>query len=65
VVPLAERELQVGAFKEINKTIKVEVREDWQAKIDGWVKERSGSNPYILSIRGESLARTCNVLFLY
>ncbi|KAJ7917013.1 hypothetical protein B0H13DRAFT_2231523 [Mycena leptocephala] len=51
VVALAERELQVGTFKEINKTIKVEVREDWQAKIDGWVKERSGSNPYILSIR--------------
>ncbi|KAJ6475018.1 hypothetical protein C8R47DRAFT_986520 [Mycena vitilis] len=51
VVALAERELQVAAFKEINKTISSEVRDDWQALLDAWVpgKENSGSNPYILS----------------
>ncbi|KAJ7026086.1 hypothetical protein C8F04DRAFT_966920 [Mycena alexandri] len=49
VVALAERDVQVASFKEINKTILPEVREDWQLRIDNWLKDRSGSNPYVLS----------------
>ncbi|KAJ7173526.1 hypothetical protein C8R46DRAFT_1215455 [Mycena filopes] len=49
VVALAERDIQVTAFKEINKTIHHDVRDDWQLRIDNWLKDRSGSNPYVLS----------------
>ncbi|KAJ6477917.1 hypothetical protein C8R47DRAFT_984594 [Mycena vitilis] len=49
VVALAEREVQIATFKEINKTISTEVREDWQKLIDNWSKDRSGVNPYLLS----------------
>ncbi|KAJ6515153.1 hypothetical protein C8R47DRAFT_961598 [Mycena vitilis] len=49
VVALAERERQVEAFKEINKTIHAEKRAEWQAKIDLFIEDRSNPNPYVLS----------------
>jgi hypothetical protein len=62
VVALAEREEQIGAFKEINKTVSPEVREDWQKMIDAWLEEGTGSNPYVLSTQGESTYRAIPLL---
>ncbi|KAJ7601706.1 hypothetical protein DFH06DRAFT_1352163 [Mycena polygramma] len=51
VIALAERNNQVAAFKEINKTIEPTLREDWQLKIDNWVKRGLGTNPYVLGVK--------------
>ncbi|KAJ7781732.1 hypothetical protein DFH07DRAFT_764759 [Mycena maculata] len=49
VVAIAEHAQQVASFKEINKTITVEVQGDWQKAIDVFLKDESAANPYILS----------------
>ncbi|KAJ7429220.1 hypothetical protein B0H11DRAFT_2167516 [Mycena galericulata] len=49
VVAIAERTSQVASFKEINKTIKPDVRAEWQKQIDAFVADHSSPNPYILS----------------
>ncbi|KAJ7444055.1 hypothetical protein B0H11DRAFT_1931229 [Mycena galericulata] len=49
VVAIAERATQVASFKEINKTIKPEVRAEWQKQIDAFVVDHSQPNPYVLS----------------
>ncbi|KAJ7511254.1 hypothetical protein B0H11DRAFT_2215093 [Mycena galericulata] len=49
VVALAERATQVASFKEINKTIKADVRAEWQKQIDAFVVDHSQPNPYVLS----------------
>ncbi|KAJ6489350.1 hypothetical protein C8R47DRAFT_1071693 [Mycena vitilis] len=48
IVALAERERQVDAFKEINKTIHSDKRSEWQTKIDLWLKDKKNPNPYVL-----------------
>ncbi|KAJ6464311.1 hypothetical protein C8R47DRAFT_992066 [Mycena vitilis] len=63
VVALAERERQVEAFKEINKTIHAEKRGEWQTKIDLYLGDRTNPNPYVLSRQdGPSEADICLLL---
>lgn len=52
VVAIAERARQVAAFKEINKSISVEVREDWQKQIDVFAANHDEPNPYTLGKQG-------------
>ncbi|KAJ7473868.1 hypothetical protein B0H11DRAFT_1918683 [Mycena galericulata] len=49
VVAIAERANQVASFKEINKTIKPDVRAQWQKQIDAFAVDHSCPNPYVLS----------------
>ncbi|KAJ7138991.1 hypothetical protein C8R44DRAFT_606318 [Mycena epipterygia] len=49
IVAIAEHARQVMAFKEINKCIEPELREDWQTKIDAFTADHTAPNPYILS----------------
>ncbi|KAJ6449815.1 hypothetical protein C8R47DRAFT_999092 [Mycena vitilis] len=48
IVALAERERQVDAFKEINKTIHADKRAEWQVEIDAFLQDHSKPNPYVL-----------------
>ncbi|KAJ7025067.1 hypothetical protein C8F04DRAFT_1269674 [Mycena alexandri] len=52
LVTLAERERQVEAFKEVNKTVNKEVRNVWQAQIDAFVRDHDEPNPYVLPNSG-------------
>ncbi|KAJ7028878.1 hypothetical protein C8F04DRAFT_1265444 [Mycena alexandri] len=48
VVAIAERDRQITAFKEVNKTLSSEVRKTWKGLIDAWLEDPSQPNPYIL-----------------
>ncbi|KAJ6463769.1 hypothetical protein C8R47DRAFT_992319 [Mycena vitilis] len=48
LVAIAERERQVDAFKEVNRTVPRELRNEWQEKIDAFVADHSKPNPYVL-----------------
>ncbi|KAJ7926723.1 hypothetical protein B0H13DRAFT_2313220 [Mycena leptocephala] len=50
VVAIAERDKQIAAFKEVNKTVSREVRSTWEEKIEAWVKDDTGTvmNPFVL-----------------
>jgi hypothetical protein len=37
----------VAAFKEVDRTLKMEVRQGWQKQIDEWWQDRSKPNPYV------------------
>ncbi|KAJ7122475.1 hypothetical protein C8R46DRAFT_1050549 [Mycena filopes] len=43
-----ERDRQVAAFVEVDRTLKSELRDAWQKQIDDWVADRSKPNPYVL-----------------
>ncbi|KAJ7740757.1 hypothetical protein DFH07DRAFT_698699, partial [Mycena maculata] len=45
-VARTERERQVKAFAEVNRTVEMDVRKAWQAEIDAWLKDPSQPNPY-------------------
>ncbi|KAJ7836106.1 hypothetical protein B0H14DRAFT_3705441 [Mycena olivaceomarginata] len=51
VVAIAERDKQVKAFKQVNKTISKEVRDEWRGMIDGWLADPSKINPYTLKLK--------------
>ncbi|KAJ7919700.1 hypothetical protein B0H13DRAFT_2428738 [Mycena leptocephala] len=54
VVAIAERDKQIAAFKEVNKTVSREVRSTWEEKIEAWVKDDTGTvmNPFVLERKG-------------
>jgi hypothetical protein len=52
VVAIAERDKQVNAFKQVNKTISKEVRDEWRGMVDGWLADPSKTNPYTLKLKG-------------
>ncbi|KAJ7717168.1 hypothetical protein DFH07DRAFT_973682 [Mycena maculata] len=47
-VARTERERQVKAFAEVNRTVEMDVRKAWQAEIDEWLKDPSQPNPYMV-----------------
>ncbi|KAJ7884181.1 hypothetical protein B0H14DRAFT_2564560 [Mycena olivaceomarginata] len=51
VVAIAERDKQVNAFKQVNKTISKEVRDKWRGMVDGWLADPSKTNPYTLKLK--------------
>ncbi|KAJ7314160.1 hypothetical protein DFH08DRAFT_972914 [Mycena albidolilacea] len=51
VVAIAERDKQVEAFKEVNKTVSTEVRDEWKGMIDDWLTDASKTNPYTLKLK--------------
>jgi hypothetical protein len=52
MVAIAERERQIAAWKEVNKSIPSKVRTTWQERIDAFHKDQTKSNPYLLSAKG-------------
>jgi hypothetical protein len=55
-VAIAERDKQIAAFKEVNKTVSREVRALWEGMIEAWVKDDTGTvaNPFVLARKGMS-----------
>ncbi|KAJ7429112.1 hypothetical protein B0H11DRAFT_2266968 [Mycena galericulata] len=49
VVAIAERARQVGAFKEVNKSVSRELRDQWQEDIAAFIADHDKPNPYILA----------------
>ncbi|KAJ7436806.1 hypothetical protein B0H11DRAFT_1754347 [Mycena galericulata] len=49
VVAIAERARQVGAFKEVNKSVSKELRAQWQADIAAFVADHDKPNPYVMA----------------
>ncbi|KAJ7138908.1 hypothetical protein C8R46DRAFT_1234147 [Mycena filopes] len=48
VVALAERDRQITAFKEVNRTLSTDVRALWTKQIEEWLADSSKPNPYVL-----------------
>ncbi|KAJ7030565.1 hypothetical protein C8F04DRAFT_1263687 [Mycena alexandri] len=51
LVAIAEREKQVAAWKEVNKSIPTEVRAAWQERVDAFLADRTAPNPYLISAK--------------
>ncbi|KAJ6488281.1 hypothetical protein C8R47DRAFT_1071998 [Mycena vitilis] len=51
IVAIAERARQVNAFKEVNKSIPVDVRRAWQERIDAFLADPTSPNPYLISAK--------------
>ncbi|KAJ7029952.1 hypothetical protein C8F04DRAFT_916776, partial [Mycena alexandri] len=51
LVAIAERTKQVAAWKEVNKSVPLEVRSAWQERVDAFLADRSLPNPYLLSAK--------------
>ncbi|KAJ7884955.1 hypothetical protein B0H13DRAFT_2235322 [Mycena leptocephala] len=52
ILAIGERDRQVAAFKEVDTTIKKEVKQKWQKMIDDWRADKSKPNPYALADGG-------------
>jgi hypothetical protein len=48
IVAIAERDKQVGEFKEVDSTLRKHLRKEWQAQIDAWRADKTQPNPYSL-----------------
>ncbi|KAJ7841673.1 hypothetical protein B0H13DRAFT_2365584 [Mycena leptocephala] len=46
VVAIAERDVQVAAFREVDSTLRSDLRGEWQQRIDNWVADKTQPNPY-------------------
>ncbi|KAJ6512421.1 hypothetical protein C8R45DRAFT_1206552 [Mycena sanguinolenta] len=51
VVAIAERDTQVRNFKEVSRTVKAEVKEDWKRMINEWIVDSAKMNPYTLKLK--------------
>ncbi|KAK7000623.1 CxC2 domain-containing protein [Favolaschia claudopus] len=49
LIAITERDRQVAAFKEVNKTVKKEVKVEWRKAINEWLEDPQKPNPYTLS----------------
>ncbi|KAJ7832602.1 hypothetical protein B0H13DRAFT_1914961 [Mycena leptocephala] len=49
IVAIAERDKQVHAFAEVNKTVDSSVKKMWKDLIDAWLEDESKPNPYTLN----------------
>ncbi|KAJ7716269.1 hypothetical protein B0H16DRAFT_1339234 [Mycena metata] len=47
ILAIDERDRQVEAFKDIDCTLRTELKKEWQAKIDNWKADRTQPNPYL------------------
>ncbi|KAJ7813185.1 hypothetical protein B0H13DRAFT_2469210, partial [Mycena leptocephala] len=46
VVAIAERDVQIAGFREVDSTLKKSRRKEWQERIDKWLADRTQPNPY-------------------
>ncbi|KAJ6501536.1 hypothetical protein C8R47DRAFT_1211112 [Mycena vitilis] len=46
IVAIDERDRQVAAFTEVDRTLKKQIRKKWQKQIDEWKADKSKPNPY-------------------
>ncbi|KAJ6447425.1 hypothetical protein C8R47DRAFT_1181554 [Mycena vitilis] len=49
VVAIAERDKQIRAFAEVNKTVGKDVKKKWKAMIDAWLEDETQPNPFTYS----------------
>ncbi|KAJ7766826.1 hypothetical protein B0H16DRAFT_1661387 [Mycena metata] len=48
ILALDERDKHIEAFRQIDSTLKSELRKEWQAQIDAWLEDNTKRNPYEL-----------------
>jgi hypothetical protein len=53
VVAIEEKERQIEAFKQCNRTVERDVQKLWQAEIDAWLADKRKPSPYALPRTGE------------
>ncbi|KAJ6455636.1 hypothetical protein C8R47DRAFT_1228133 [Mycena vitilis] len=46
ILAIDERDRQVAAFTEVDRTLKKEIRKKWQKEIDAWKADNTKPNPY-------------------
>ncbi|KAJ7862699.1 hypothetical protein B0H13DRAFT_1899934, partial [Mycena leptocephala] len=46
VVAITERDVQVAGFREVDSTLRSDLRQEWQQRIDNWVADKTQANPY-------------------
>ncbi|KAJ7854120.1 hypothetical protein B0H13DRAFT_1903764 [Mycena leptocephala] len=56
VVAIAERDKQISAFKEVNKTVSREVRASWEGMIEAWVKDDTSTVANLFVLERERYA---------
>ncbi|KAJ7027839.1 hypothetical protein C8F04DRAFT_1212338 [Mycena alexandri] len=49
ILAIDERDHQVEAFKEVDKTLTRSIRKQWQKQIDDWKADRTQPNPYLMA----------------
>ncbi|KAJ7178549.1 hypothetical protein C8R43DRAFT_942201 [Mycena crocata] len=50
IVAIPERDRQVAAFKEVNRTLSSKLRKEWRKMVDEWVKDKDGKpNPFYVA----------------
>ncbi|KAJ6463650.1 hypothetical protein C8R47DRAFT_992586 [Mycena vitilis] len=49
ILAIDERDRQVAAFTEVDRTLKKEIRKKWQKQIDVWKADKTKPNPYEMS----------------
>jgi hypothetical protein len=65
LVAIGERQRQVDAFKEVNRTVLKNLWTAWQADIDAFVKDHTQHNPYVLPNSGtEREIQCCTIKWL-
>ena len=53
IIAVDERDIQIKAFKRVNKTVKDDDRRKWSAAISDWEEDRSMPSPYGLPQRSK------------
>ncbi|KAK7019477.1 CxC2 domain-containing protein [Favolaschia claudopus] len=48
VIAIDERDRQIAGFEDVDRTLKPELRAEWQGMIDAWVANKDEKNPYQL-----------------
>ena len=53
IIACDERDVQVAAFKRVDKTVDAEDRRKWRAAVDAWDCTREGPSPFTLPVDSE------------
>jgi hypothetical protein len=54
ILVIDERDRQVAAFTEVDRTLKKDLRKKWQQQIDAWLEDKSRPNPYVMEASKDS-----------
>ncbi|KAK7022084.1 CxC2 domain-containing protein [Favolaschia claudopus] len=49
VVAIEERDRQIAGFDQVDASLEENLRGEWQAMVDEWIKDREKPNPYVAS----------------
>ncbi|KAK6966350.1 CxC2 domain-containing protein [Favolaschia claudopus] len=62
VIAIDERDRQVAAFDEVDRTLDQSLRKEWQGMVDAWTEDKTKPNPYQLDDGKSGAARFSPVI---